>query len=153
MNEDFYKQRAREVRDIAAKADPFIKPRLLTWPTATMVCAGQALQPYRQRQPSSKSRRTSATTIRARDARPDRGQVESQQKNLRQRLVSYLHAEQTENLPVSPERPVSEGKQKSVRIEAAMGNAEYERARARARLALIAPTIDDVTAAYFDAAG
>ena len=32
-----------------------------------------------------------------------------------------------------------------------MGNAEYERARARARLALIAPTIDDVTAAYFDA--
>ena len=31
-----------------------------------------------------------------------------------------------------------------------MGNAEYERARARARLALIAPTIDDVTAAYFD---
>jgi hypothetical protein len=30
-----------------------------------------------------------------------------------------------------------------------MGNAEYERARARARLALIAPTVDDVTAAYF----
>jgi hypothetical protein len=29
MNEDFYKQRAREVRDIAAKADPFIKQRLL----------------------------------------------------------------------------------------------------------------------------
>lgn len=29
MNEDFYKQRAQEVRDIAAKADPFIKPRLL----------------------------------------------------------------------------------------------------------------------------
>ena len=26
----------------------------------------------------------------------------------------------------------------------------YERARARARLALIAPTVDDVTAAYFD---
>lgn len=29
MNDDFYKQRAREVRDIAAKADPFIKKRLL----------------------------------------------------------------------------------------------------------------------------
>jgi hypothetical protein len=29
MNDDFYKQRAREVRDIAAKADPFIKQRLL----------------------------------------------------------------------------------------------------------------------------
>lgn len=29
MNEDFYRQRAREVRDIAAKADPFIKQRLL----------------------------------------------------------------------------------------------------------------------------
>ena len=31
-----------------------------------------------------------------------------------------------------------------------MASAEYERARARARLALIAPTVDDVTAAYFD---
>jgi hypothetical protein len=31
-----------------------------------------------------------------------------------------------------------------------MANAEYERARARARLALIAPTVDEVTAAYFD---
>ena len=31
-----------------------------------------------------------------------------------------------------------------------MANAKYERARARARLALIAPTVDDVTAAYFD---
>ena len=31
-----------------------------------------------------------------------------------------------------------------------MGNAKYERARARARLALIAPAVDDVTAAYFD---
>ena len=31
-----------------------------------------------------------------------------------------------------------------------MTNAEYERARARARLALIAPTVDDVSAAYFD---
>jgi hypothetical protein len=29
MTEDFYKQRAREVRDLAAKADPFIKQRLL----------------------------------------------------------------------------------------------------------------------------
>lgn len=29
MNDDFYKQRAREARDIAAKADPFIKQRLL----------------------------------------------------------------------------------------------------------------------------
>ena len=29
MDEDFYKQRAREVRDIAATADPFIKQRLL----------------------------------------------------------------------------------------------------------------------------
>ena len=29
MDEDFYKKRAREVRDIAAKADPFIKQRLL----------------------------------------------------------------------------------------------------------------------------
>lgn len=29
MNEDVYKQRAREVRDLAAKADPFIKQRLL----------------------------------------------------------------------------------------------------------------------------
>ncbi len=29
MNEDFHKQRAREVRDIAAEADPFIKQRLL----------------------------------------------------------------------------------------------------------------------------
>ena len=29
MDEDFYKQRAREVRDLAAKADPFIKQRLL----------------------------------------------------------------------------------------------------------------------------
>ena len=29
MNEDFYKQRAQEVRDLAAKADPFIKQRLL----------------------------------------------------------------------------------------------------------------------------
>ena len=33
---------------------------------------------------------------------------------------------------------------------AEMANAEYERARARARLALIAPTVDEVTAAYFD---
>ena len=31
-----------------------------------------------------------------------------------------------------------------------MANAKYERARARARLALIAPAVDDVTAAYFD---
>ena len=31
-----------------------------------------------------------------------------------------------------------------------MANAEYERARARARLALIAPTVDEVSAAYFD---
>ena len=31
-----------------------------------------------------------------------------------------------------------------------MANAKYERARARARLALIAPTVDDVTAAYFE---
>lgn len=31
-----------------------------------------------------------------------------------------------------------------------MVNPKYERARARARLALIAPTVDDVTAAYFD---
>lgn len=31
-----------------------------------------------------------------------------------------------------------------------MANSKYERARARARLALIAPTVDDVTAAYFD---
>ncbi len=31
-----------------------------------------------------------------------------------------------------------------------MANPEYERALARARLALIAPTVDDVTAAYFD---
>lgn len=31
-----------------------------------------------------------------------------------------------------------------------MANAEYERARARARLALIAPAVDEVTAAYFD---
>jgi hypothetical protein len=31
-----------------------------------------------------------------------------------------------------------------------MGNTKYERAQARARLALIAPTVDDVTAAYFD---
>ena len=31
-----------------------------------------------------------------------------------------------------------------------MANPKYERARARARLALIAPTVDDVTAAYFD---
>ncbi len=29
MNEEFYRQRAREVRDIAAIADPFIKQRLL----------------------------------------------------------------------------------------------------------------------------
>ena len=29
MNDDFYQKRAREVRDIAAKADPFIKQRLL----------------------------------------------------------------------------------------------------------------------------
>jgi hypothetical protein len=29
MNDDFYKQRAREVRDIAAKADPFVKQPLL----------------------------------------------------------------------------------------------------------------------------
>jgi hypothetical protein len=41
-------------------------------------------------------------------------------------------------------------KQKSVVIEADMANAEYERARARARLALIAPAVDEVTAAYFD---
>ena len=32
-----------------------------------------------------------------------------------------------------------------------MANAKYERARARARLALVAPTVDEVTAAYFDA--
>jgi hypothetical protein len=31
-----------------------------------------------------------------------------------------------------------------------MANPKLERARARARLALIAPTVDDVTAAYFD---
>jgi hypothetical protein len=31
-----------------------------------------------------------------------------------------------------------------------MANEKYERALARARLALIAPTVDDVTAAYFD---
>ncbi len=31
-----------------------------------------------------------------------------------------------------------------------MANAKYERAQARARLALIAPTVDEVTAAYFD---
>jgi hypothetical protein len=31
-----------------------------------------------------------------------------------------------------------------------MADPKYERALARARLALIAPTVDDVTAAYFD---
>jgi hypothetical protein len=31
-----------------------------------------------------------------------------------------------------------------------MANAKFERARARARRALIAPAVDDVTAAYFD---
>jgi len=31
-----------------------------------------------------------------------------------------------------------------------MANASYERARARALLALIAPTVDEVSAAYFD---
>ena len=31
-----------------------------------------------------------------------------------------------------------------------MANARYERARARALLALIAPTVDEVSAAYFD---
>ena len=31
-----------------------------------------------------------------------------------------------------------------------MANVKLERARARARLALIAPTVDEVTAAYFD---
>jgi hypothetical protein len=31
-----------------------------------------------------------------------------------------------------------------------MANEKYERARARARLALIAPTVDDVTAVYFE---
>jgi len=31
-----------------------------------------------------------------------------------------------------------------------MANEKYERARARARLALIAPTVDDVTATYFE---
>ena len=31
-----------------------------------------------------------------------------------------------------------------------MANTKYERAQARARLALIAPTVDEVTAAYFD---
>ena len=31
-----------------------------------------------------------------------------------------------------------------------MANAKFERARARARLALIAPAVDDVTATYFD---
>ena len=31
-----------------------------------------------------------------------------------------------------------------------MANTKYERARARARLALIAPMVDEVTAAYFD---
>ena len=29
MNDDFYKERAKEVRAIAANADPFIKKRLL----------------------------------------------------------------------------------------------------------------------------
>ena len=56
MNDDFYKQRAREVRDIAAKADPFIKQRLLELPTVTtVICARQALRPYRQHQRPSKS--------------------------------------------------------------------------------------------------
>jgi hypothetical protein len=64
------------------------------------------------------------------------------QKNFGNDRVSHLEAEQIENQPVSEE--------KFVRIEAAMGNAKYERARARARLALIAPTVDDVTAAYFN---
>lgn len=31
-----------------------------------------------------------------------------------------------------------------------MANKKYERAQARARLALIAPMVDEVTAAYFD---
>jgi hypothetical protein len=31
-----------------------------------------------------------------------------------------------------------------------MANTKYERAQARARLALIAPMVDEVTAAYFD---
>jgi len=31
-----------------------------------------------------------------------------------------------------------------------MANAKFERALARARLALIAPPVDDITAAYFD---
>ena len=44
----------------------------------------------------------------------------------------------------------AKAKQKSVVIEADMANAKYERALARARLALIAPAVDDVTAAYFD---
>lgn len=35
-------------------------------------------------------------------------------------------------------------------MEGAMANARYERARARARLALIAPAVDDASAAYFD---
>ena len=65
MNEDFYKQRAREVRDIAAKADPFIKQRLLDLadrydgkrktsvtplspaPAATQNPSGRARRPFR----------------------------------------------------------------------------------------------------------
>jgi hypothetical protein len=66
--------------------------------------------------------------------------------------VPFLKPEQIEKQPVSEGWPrYSEGaKQKFTSIEAAMANASYERARARALLALIAPTVDEVSAAYFD---
>jgi hypothetical protein len=112
--------------DIAAEAGPFVKQRLLDLADRYDGKRKTTITPWA----------LPPRTRRARGhSRPDR-------------ILSAT--EQTENPLVSPASRSKRSKWKSIRIEAAMANTKYERAQARARLALIAPMVDEVTAAYFD---
>ncbi|WP_426529163.1 hypothetical protein [Bradyrhizobium sp. McL0615] len=66
MNDDFYKQRAREVRDIAAKADPFIKKRLLDLADRYDGKRKTSVTPLHRRQPPIRTRPANTTAIPAR---------------------------------------------------------------------------------------
>ena len=105
MNDDFYKQRAREVRDIAAKADPFIKQRLLDLAdrydgrrktSITPFTVGAGCRPEPVRRTRRQFRLGPPAVVRC--------HFESQQKPPATAWVSYLQPEQIENQPVSPER-------------------------------------------------
>ena len=103
MNDDFYKQRAREVRDIAAKADPFIKQRLLELADRYDVIA----QDKRYALTASTSGHPNLSG--EHDGNPATPPLRhSTRQNSLARPGFNLQPEQIENQPVSPERVWSE---------------------------------------------